>query len=241
MRISIPTPPSRGAATSLWPSSTNSVAMCGTTLPIRSLIAHRSTSPRLTTRTTVSGRRTTPPRSRATTPTSPISTQNTSTALAVCRGSSWFRKVDGPDHRAAEALLIRPLLLLSDSLEVIVADPLVIERDLLHHGVGEVFWHETPLLDQSLDVAERHESGVVCAFCGLAGAGELAADGGAFGVRDCVASSVVGYSEVYFRGVDAVEPEGEEGGGDFADVGLAADDGCCVPWTVEVVTIDGSC
>ena len=72
-------------------------------------------------------------------------------------------------------MLACPVLLHGDSLSVIVADPLVVSRDGLHHRVMKKLWRQMMLLDRSLDFFETQHASELGARTRFAWTRELAA------------------------------------------------------------------
>jgi len=71
-----------------------------------------------------------------------------------CSPSAAGHEVNRPRHGAAETLTISPLKFECDRLRIIVANPLVVPSDLLHHGLLEQLWGELPLFDNLFNLAE---------------------------------------------------------------------------------------
>ena len=91
-------------------------------------------------------------------------------------------EVDGPRHGAATAEVVGKLALHLVCLLVVVADPLVVPDELLHHRVAVEARRQVLLLDELLDLQERHDAVLVGALGRLAGACKGASERVAAGI-----------------------------------------------------------
>jgi hypothetical protein len=91
-------------------------------------------------------------------------------------------EVDGPRHGAAEAEIVGKLALHLVCLLVVVADPLVVPDELLHHRVAVEARRQVLLFDELLDLQERHDAVLVGALGRLAGACKGASEPVAAGI-----------------------------------------------------------
>ena len=134
-------------------------------------------------------------------------------------------EINTPGHSASKALVVGPLLLGLDGVSVVVADPLVVPSQLLHHRVSVVLRRQVLLLDELLDLHQRHNAFVVGAGAWIAGPGEGAERFVAGLVLQGVAAAVERQPKVDLGGVQLGKPKGQAVVCDFADVCLAANKG----------------
>jgi hypothetical protein len=110
---------------------------------------------------------------------------------------------------------------------------------LLHHRVLDVCRLNALVLDEVLNLPERHNTVCVSALALLAGTRKGASKAVAALIRDSITTTVHSETEVDLLRIKAVEPEGNRVGVNLTDIGLTADDtskslDIFVPGTVEI-------